>query len=35
MAPTADHATDADGAPINGTPRTENSTEPEELFVEF
>ena len=32
---TADHATDADGAPINGTPRTENSTEPEELFVEF
>ena len=32
---TADHATDADGNSISGTPRAENSTEPEELFVEF
>ena len=32
---TADHATDANGDPISGTPRMQNSTEPMELFLEF
>ena len=32
---TADHATDADGNPISGTPRMENSTEPMEFGLEI